>query len=447
MTIHATQPLPIAETTGRIPASRSHSLLEPAVLTLPEGATFIAYPGGRNARLAVDDLVANDLLHGRRFLGFADDNHTAHRDDCVSLRDAVAKWNPDAVVLCTRRPDVERRLAEKVRTEYAHILVVSGRDVLVDALKPLPGDKRRPRRMSDIRKLTIVMCKTCNIRCAFCYQTDFTERMDPAIFNERLTPIYPHVDTISLVGGEVTAYRHALPFAQRVARDYPNAALDLTTNAVLMGETWSDVLCTTGGGVYVSVVAATPETYHRVTGADKLDQVIENVTRLVGMRNKCNADLTIKMSMVVTPDTQHEIADMVRLAESLGVDGTYIGVDFLGMNQLDKPFIENQVRQVLDETTIPTVWDRVGMLFPELPDSSEISSPCTLDRSSLYVEVNGDAFVCCHSHLSIGSLREADIETLWTSPAAYALEKDVSGGQCATCPQDCVYRPATLSAD
>jgi hypothetical protein len=150
------------------------------------------------------------------------------------------------------------------------------------------------------------------------------------------------------------------------------------------------------------------------------------------------------MSMVVTPETQHELAPMVRLAEDLGVDSVYVGVDFLAAERLDRPLIERQVRDVIERRSVPTNWDRIGMMFPDLIRTPSVTEPCRRDREAFYIEVNGDAFVCCHSHLPIGSLRDNDVETLWKSPAAYAVERDVSSGQCATCPQDCIYRPATL---
>ena len=63
------------------------------------------------------------------------------------------------------------------------------------------------------------------------------------------------------------------------------------------------------------------------------------------------------------------------------------------------------------------------------------------------VEVYGDVFVGCHSHLRIGSLSTDELETIRNSREAFAVEKVVELGYCATCPQDCIYRPATARLD
>ncbi len=421
----------------------SSSLLERAVRAIPHDARFLVYPGGRNAWLAAGDLVTNDLLHGRTFVGFADDSDLAGRSDVRSLAEALSIWKPTHVLLCAKRPSVEERLADKVRALAPGVRVVFPRRYVVDALAPEGRSPSRVRTLVDVKSVTIVMCKTCNIRCSFCYQTDFTERMDPAIFNEKLRAVYPHVHTISLVGGEVTAFRHALPFAEEVARKYPKASLDMTTNAVLFDERWADVFCRTGGGVYNSVVAATPETYKKVAGQDRHAQAMENVRRTVAMRNDCNAPLVIQISMVVIPDTQHEISALVELGAELGVDAVTIGVDALSLHLLDRELIESQVRKLVDAPPIPVNWDRLEMLYPGLIPATSVVEPCSRDRDCVYVEVNGDVFVCCHSHLRIGSLVEHDIETIWSGREAYTVERDVSSGQCATCPHDCIYRPAT----
>ena len=73
------------------------------------------------------------------------------------------------------------------------------------------------------------------------------------------------------------------------------------------------------------------------------------------------------------------------------------------------------------------------------------TEPCTLPDNAVFVEVNDTVYACCHSHIALGSLADDDIETIWHSRPARAVSTDVSTGQCASCPQDCIYRPATVS--
>lgn len=423
------------------------SLLDRAVGSLPEGARFLVYPAGRNARLAVQDLPVENKTGARTFVGFADDSHSDPENNCLSLGDAVRSWRPTHLILCARQAELERALGEKAMRQFPDLCVVSPREMLVDAWAPAHASPRALRPLAAIKKITIVMCKTCNIRCSFCYQTDFTQRMDPAIVDEKLVPLYPFVDAISLVGGEVTAYRHGLPFAQRIAEQYAGTTLDITTNAILFDQRWTDVFCRTGGHVRNSLVAATPGTYRDVTGQDKHGQAVANVRHAIKARNERNAALRVTAGMVITPQTQHEVAAFFELGMSMNVDAVEYGVDSLTMDQLDRRMIKSQVESILDASEGRVVWDRVSLLYPDLLVEPTFTRPCTKASDHIYVEVNGDVFVCCHSHLRIGSLSTDDIETIWNSREAFAVEQDVELGYCATCPRDCIYRPATARYD
>ncbi len=440
--------LPVLETpTTTLPAASRDacggSLFDHAVRLLPERARMLVYPAGRNARLAVADMIDRDGFGMRRFVGFADDKPMVEDDECLTLENAVAKWQPTHILLCARQPDLERTLALRAKEIAPTLPVITVRDKLIQALVP---DNRLPRALSDIDSVTIVMCKTCNIRCSFCYQTDFSQRMSPDIFQEKLLPVYPHVSVIKLVGGEVTAYRHALPFVQTIPDRYPNATLRLTTNGILFDDRWAQVFCRTGGSVHHSIVAATSETYHRVTGQDKHGLVVANIEATIKLRERTKSSLGVFIGMVVVPDTQHEIESLVRLGESLGVDGVEIGVDTAQMHALDEATIRRQVERVTSHGTIHVHWDRLAMLYPDMIVDETIDDPCDLPDRAIFVEVNGTVYVCCHSHVAIGSLVRDDIETIWNSPAAFAVARDVAGGHCASCPQDCIYRPATVRA-
>ncbi len=435
----------LQQASDTLEADTSGSFLQCAAVSLPPAARLLVYPGGRHARLVVMDLVRKNLLGRRVFVGYADDRPLGGSTDCKTLPDAMDAWRPTHVLICARRPEMGLTLAAKVRQVAPDVAVVSPRDAFIKANVPRDGAVGFDRSLADIRKATIVMCKTCNIRCSFCYQTDFTERMDPVIFEEKLLPIYPHVGLIDLVGGEVTAYRPSYPFARRIAEDYPHIALSVTTNGICFDDGWADVFCRTGGVVYNSVVASTPKTYETVTGQDKHETVMRNIERTIAIRDERNADLEVHMSMVVIPETQHEISALVKLGASMGVDTVEIGVDTLVSHLLDRDLIEQQVRWIQEHMPVRVHLDRLRMLFPDLIPDAIVTKPCTMDRDSIYVETNGDVFVCCHSHVGLGSLRTDDIETIWRSPAARAVQHDVSGGRCASCAADCIYRPATVA--
>jgi MoaA/NifB/PqqE/SkfB family radical SAM enzyme len=432
-----------AAPSGRSDDGRVTALLGWAVRSLPLDARILLYPGGRNARLAVMDLAEQAGLGDRIIVGYADDSPPPDASDCRTLGEAVAKWHPTHVLTCAREPALERTLAANVQRRHPDLPVISARAMFVDALADV--DNRRERSLRDIKSITLVMCKTCNLRCSFCYQTDFTQRMDSVIFNEKLRPVYPHAEVIKLVGGEVTAFRHALPFVREIPRLYPRVRLRLTTNGILFDERWTDVFCATGGSVHNSIVAATPRTYERVTGQDKHGQVMENIRRTIHTRERQRSPLGVYVGMVITPETQHEIEALVNLGAELGVDGIEIGVDTMRMCALDRGLIEAQVRRITERDRVPVIWDRLSMLYPDLCAEPAVTEACELPDRAVFVEVNGTVYACCHSHVAIGSLRQDTIETIFSSAAARAVAADVRTGRCASCPRDCIYRPPTVA--
>jgi len=421
----------------------SHSLLERAVCSLPENARILVAPGGRNAQLAVADLLEKQLQGNRSFVGFADDAPDPHQPECRTFDEAVTHGNPTHVLLCSRRPELEEKLRTRIQKQFPQLDVRSARDEIVHQYSTLETPSRT-RRLEDIESVVIVMCKTCNLRCNFCYQSEFESRMDPSIFTHQLAPVYPHAKRLSLVGGEVTFYRHALPFAQTIPNRYPHLQLELTTNGVGFNRDWADVFCTTGGRIGFSVIAGTGKTYEAITGKDCLSQVADNIRQVVALRDKMKSNLELTISAVITPQNQHELIEMVHLGHELGVDSVGFGADTMSDHRLDRHLIEKQIQQIRSEDQIKVYVDRIGMIFPDLVPKLDNTTPCTSATDSVFVEVNGDVFVCCQSHMRIGSLQDQDIESIWCSREGYAVEADVATGQCATCPQDCVFRPPTV---
>ncbi len=421
----------------------SQSLLERSVLTLPEDARILVAPGGRNAQLAVADLLKKNLLGNRTFVGFADDAPDPSLAECRKFEEAVSHGKPTHVLLCSRRPELEDKIHGRIQKQFPHLDIRSARSEIVRQFSENITPSRT-RQLEDIDSVVIVMCKTCNLRCNFCYQSEFESRMDPAIFTQQLASVYPHARILSLVGGEVTFYRHALPFAQTIPDQYPHLQMELTTNGVGFNHDWAEVFCKTGGRIGFSVIAGTGNTYEAIAGKDCLSQVADNIRRVVALRDKVKSNLALTISAVITPQNQHELIDMVQLGYDLGVDSVGFGADSISDHQLDRKIIEKQIQQIRSENKIKVYVDRIGMVFPDLVPQLDNTTPCTSAADSIFVEVNGDVFVCCQSHMRIGSLQDQDIESIWCSDEGYAVEADVTSGQCATCPQDCVFRPPTV---
>ncbi len=122
----------------------------------------------------------------------------------------------------------------------------------------------------------------CNLRCAFCWAWRFAfratggELLEPASAARRLIrtargkPVY----VARLTGGEPTiGWSHLIDLAARVVRNMPSTVFVVETNGILIGAGRVDPLELVSragrGRVFfrVSIKAAEPETFGKVTGA------------------------------------------------------------------------------------------------------------------------------------------------------------------------------------
>ncbi|MBU1274651.1 MAG: hypothetical protein KJ720_04685 [Proteobacteria bacterium] len=74
--------------------------------------------------------------------------------------------------------------------------------------------------------------------------------MPAVIYQEHLKPLYPHIKTVKLQGGELTVMRNCKEFCV-LARDYPEMKIAVTTNGIFMNQFWLGVFV--NQGLYVNV--------------------------------------------------------------------------------------------------------------------------------------------------------------------------------------------------
>lgn len=170
--------------------------------------------------------------------------------------------------------------------------------------------------------LHLQITSRCNMRCSFCYQKDWDQQrlasadMPSEWIYEYFRPLYERVQEINVFGGEVTAIPEGFRCLSFLAEKYPHVTLHLESNGLAFNEKYQDLAVDNLMYVSFSVNAATPQTYARAIwpqGGEKAwNTVHENIDNYIRKLRAANlAVFAPVITMVVSPETAHEIYDFV----------------------------------------------------------------------------------------------------------------------------------------
>jgi len=124
------------------------------------------------------------------------------------------------------------------------------------------------------------------------------------------------------------------PFASQIYRDflfnlegkrYPKLAINLNTNGVLLTEQAFERMNKIHqnlDSIFISLDAATKETYDVVRKGGDWEKALENIKYLVTQRKKGNLKY-LQLDFVVQDNNFHEMPSFVKLGKKLGVDKVY----------------------------------------------------------------------------------------------------------------------------
>jgi MoaA/NifB/PqqE/SkfB family radical SAM enzyme len=142
---------------------------------------------------------------------------------------------------------------------------------------------------------------------------------DPRQAVDAVLDLLPTLRILSLTGGgEPLLGAATAGILDRMAA-FPDAAVCLTTNGVLLDEAWLGRLVRARVlGVNVSVNAATRGTYQAICGVDAFERLIGNVRRLVEVAASLRPRPLVRLSMVVQDENLSELPEFLRMTAGLG---------------------------------------------------------------------------------------------------------------------------------
>ncbi|MBU7048096.1 MAG: radical SAM protein [Theionarchaea archaeon] len=178
----------------------------------------------------------------------------------------------------------------------------------------------------------------CNLNCMHCSAAMF--RPAPEWERDRLMEILNQLisagyNEFHLQGGEPLIRSDLFDILNLF--DENNAVFALSTNSLLLNEEKIDKLLTYKGLLTFtfSLDGATPETHNRMRGDDVFDHAVKMIQHAVKAKSEIAPQKNLSLNHTITKINYHELNDVLKLANTLGVDSiTILSLSLLG-NALD----------------------------------------------------------------------------------------------------------------
>lgn len=199
----------------------------------------------------------------------------------------------------------------------------------------------------------------------------------------------------------------------------------------------------------VSVNAASSEVFRKVAGVDAFDLVLQNINKIVSLRDKYKSGIGISISIILMKQNIGELPDFVRLAKKLGVDGVkavYVRIypeqyrrkddgtvpmsvqDSLYFHQSESNRIIREAEKVAENSGVKLEHQ------PFFNCSQSKDRDCLEPWRSLYIGFNGELYPCAASEIMFmhkvesgkyksGNILEQPLEDIWNNPFWQALRK------------------------
>ncbi len=248
-------------------------------------------------------------------------------------------------------------------------------------------------------RINIEPTNRCNLRCRMCPRKDLTRPVgdiDMDLFDKLAQELSRHAPAEVRLhkDGEPLKNPHIFDLIDHVKAVAPSTLLNMDTNALLLDEEKANRILDSKLDILLfSVNAATAETYKKVRGSTKYDQVIENIERFLRLRRERGYVWPrVKVQLIVMQDTKDEIS----------------------------LFKEQWGEHEVDVLLIPAInW---GGLRPEVGSLMQMPSrryPCSFLWNSFSINWDGKVSFCNvdFDHLGvIGDVRQQSIEEIWKGP-------------------------------
>jgi MoaA/NifB/PqqE/SkfB family radical SAM enzyme len=253
------------------------------------------------------------------------------------------------------------------------------------------------------KSLLLEVTNRCNLRCAYCARdhVESVRDMDFALVKkivDEFSTIRQRGMSISPLGlGEPLLYPRFVEVVRLIHHRIPEARISINTNATLLSESLSKDLIDSGMQYLVlGINCWDKDIYKRLHGADKFEQVVENVKRFLLMKRSTGAHIQILDIDVNKDSIQH-------------------------FKNFWKPFLKRNdsifVRPLTDFGGLISV-DQFVSKSPPLEKKKRY--PCPSPFTMAYLNKEGFIYPCCFgtlygtdTDLCLGNIKEVSLKDVY----------------------------------
>jgi len=266
----------------------------------------------------------------------------------------------------------------------------------------------------EVRFLQVEPTTRCNFACGFCAGRHLPQRDMPLGTFEAILRLFPDISHLELQGeGEPLLHSHFFDMARLARAVHPTARISTISNGSLFSA--ANVEQIVGGPlhkVYVSLESANAKLFSELRRG-RLETVIDGIAALLAeRRRRASEHPSVGLAVTVLQRTTGEVPGILRLYETLGLDGGVILQPLQSMSGYTKHYdaamrtelpsaghfddlkrILTQEPRLLDILRRPP---KTAGFFQELYDGSKLApGTCPWLARGLYVSADGSIASCC----------------------------------------------------
>jgi len=274
----------------------------------------------------------------------------------------------------------------------------------------------------------------CNLRCRMCGQSFFRgERVDmPREAIAEAAPLFHLMDDVSIFGyGEALLVDYIPELLDAIP---PHANSWLVTNGLLMTPDRNRMLIAHGlKSLFVSIDAASRETYRFVRGADAFERVVAQVRDLEDQKRALgSATPRLTLTFVAMRRNIGELPDFVRLARRVGVDrviADYLIVYSEDMREqslfLDQEHSDRVVEEAVRVARAEGLELTAPIRFGASVERAVRKARCAEPWEFIYLRADGLVQPCCTNTDAMGRWTGGRFAEYWNSPDYQNLRRNL----------------------
>lgn len=301
-------------------------------------------------------------------------------------------------------------------------------------------------------RLEVEVTTRCNLKCVMCEHTYWTQNPIDMSFDDfkRLVDQFPKIDWMGLTGIGTAFLNKDYLRMMRYVKEKRNPYIEIYDSCHMLDERIARELVDIGlDRLFVSMDAATADTYNQIRVNASYDRVLDNIRGLVRARREARKGYPeINFHYIVSNLNKHEMDDFVRLVHSLDLGRTvHIAFTLILHDFAEiKGLVPDLSDEEIDETTALAKTLGIRLTWNKNTRTLEPVGRC-VEWTMPFIFADGSVIPCCAGNEanmrqwqcdnSLGNLFAQDFHEIWNGPAYDELRKRIwknrMPGPCANC--------------